>query len=130
MIHPAVRDLFLELGKHPHFQDALRWVASNNAASRNASGNGASSNAAPASAVSVSGLTTTAKALYAVLLWQHVGRPLVIVVDGNKEAETLSETLQTFFTLVSADDRNAPQLLPALDVLPLQNLSPHAEILE
>ena len=32
--------------------------------------------------------------------------------------------------LLVADERSRPQLLPALDVLPLQNLSPHAEILE
>jgi transcription-repair coupling factor (superfamily II helicase) len=111
LIHPAVRDLFLDLGRHPGFQDAVRQIAS---------GAGAS----------LAGLTTTAKALYSVLLWQHAGRPLIIVVDGNKQAETLSESLETFFSLLAADDRNGPQLLPALDVLPLQNLSPHAEILE
>jgi len=111
LIHPAVRDLFLDLGKHPGFQDAVRSIASGARAS-------------------LAGLTNTAKALYSVLLWQHSGRPLIIVVDGNKQAETLSETLQTFFSLLAADDRNGPQLLPALDVLPLQNLSPHAEILE
>src|SRR4029077_17709497 len=108
---PAVPDLFLDLARHPSFQDAVRRV-----------GAGAG--------VSLSGLTPTATALYAVLLWRHTGRPLMVVVDGNKQAETLSETLHTFFSLLAADDRNGPQLLPALDVLPLQNLSPHAEILE
>ena len=79
---------------------------------------------------SLSGLTTTAKAVYAVLLWQSAGRPLVIVVDGNKQAEDLSEAVNSFFSLLVADDRYGPQLLPALDVLPMQNLSPHAEICE
>ncbi len=111
MIHPAVRDLFLDLAKHPSFQDALRRLA--------AGGN-----------ASLSGLTTTAKALYSVLLWQSSGDPLIIVVDGNKQAEALSEAIHTFFALLAADDRNGPQLLPALDVLPLQNLSPHADICE
>src|SRR4029079_2586929 len=111
LIHPAVRDLFLDLSKHPAFQDAVRRVS--------AGGKG-----------SLSGLTTTAKALYSVLLWQSSGRPLLIVVDGNKQAEVLAEAVHTFFGLLAADDRAAPQLLPALDVLPLQNLSPHAEILE
>jgi transcription-repair coupling factor (superfamily II helicase) len=111
LIHPAVRDLFLDLGKHPGFQDAVRRV-------------GAGAN------VSLSGLTNTAKALYSVLLWHHSGRPLMIVVDGNQQAEALSETIETFFKLLAGDDRNGPQLLPALDVLPMQNLSPHAEILE
>ncbi|HEY1343033.1 MAG TPA: DEAD/DEAH box helicase, partial [Bryobacteraceae bacterium] len=78
----------------------------------------------------MSGLTTTAKALYSVLLWQSANRPLVVVVDGNKQAEALAEGVNTFFNLLASDDRNAPQLLPALDVLPLQNMSPHAEICE
>ena len=78
----------------------------------------------------VSGLTTTAKAAYSVLLWQLLNRPLIIVVDGNKQAEALSEALETFFGLLIPGDRPGPQLLPALDVLPLQNLSPHAEICE
>jgi transcription-repair coupling factor (superfamily II helicase) len=111
LIHPVVRDLFLDLGRHSGFQDALHRVS--------AGGN-----------ASISGLTTTAKAVYAVLLWQSAGRPLVIVVDGNKQAEDLSEAVISFFNLLVADDRYGPQLLPALDVLPMQNLSPHAEICE
>jgi transcription-repair coupling factor (superfamily II helicase) len=111
VIHPAVRDLFLDLGRHAAFQDAVRRVA--------AAGNAA-----------LSGLTTTAKALYAVLLSQSLERPLIIVVDGNKEAEALSEAITTFYSMIAMGDRGGPQLLPALDVLPLQNLSPHAEILE
>jgi transcription-repair coupling factor (superfamily II helicase) len=101
----------LDLAKHPSFQDALRRLAAGGEAS-------------------LSGLTTTAKALYSVLLWQSSDHPLIIVVDGNKQAEALSEAIHTFFSLLAADDRNGPQLLPALDVLPLQNLSPHAEICE
>ncbi len=111
MIHPAVRDLFLELSRHPAFVDVLRWIS-----------------AEPAT--TLSGLTSTAKAVYSVLLWQATGRPLVIVVDGNKQAEALSESIDTFFGLLAGDERGRPQLLPALDVLPGQNLSPHAEITE
>jgi transcription-repair coupling factor (superfamily II helicase) len=109
LIHPAVRDLFLDLGRNPGFQDVLRRVVSG--------GN-----------TTLTGLTTTAKALYSVLLWQASSRPLIIVVDGNKQAETLSEAVNSFFSLLASDDRSSPQLLPAVDVLPLQNLSPHAEI--
>ncbi len=113
MIHPAVRDLFLDLARHPGFQDAQRKLLT-----------------APAGAASLSGLTTTAKAIYSVLLWQSAERPLLFIVDGNKEAEAISTLIDTFFKLLSAEDRGAPQLLPAIDTLPLQNLSPHAEILE
>jgi transcription-repair coupling factor (superfamily II helicase) len=111
LIHPAVRDVFLDLARHPAFQQALRSLAS-----------GSNS--------SISGLTTTAKAAYSVLVWQATGRPLIIVVDGNKEAESLAETVETFFKLMVAENAGAPQLLPALDVIPTQNLSPHAEICE
>jgi len=65
-----------------------------------------------------------------VLLTQSVDRPLIIVVDGSKEADSLSEAVATFYSLLAADDRTGPQLLPSLDVIPLQNLSPHAEICE
>jgi len=111
LIHPAVRDLFLELSRHPSYQEVLRRVLTGGNAS-------------------LSGLTTTAKALYSVLLSQASGRSLIVVVDGNREAEALSEAVQTFFGLLAADEHSLPQLLPALDVLPLQNLSPHAEICE
>ncbi len=81
--------------------------------------------------LSLSGLTTTAKAIYSVLLWQMTERPLAIVVDGNKRAEELFEAVETFYTLLIASREAAgPQLLPALDVLPMQGMSPHAEICE
>src|SRR5207237_7501982 len=38
--------------------------------------------------------------------------------------------VNTFFSMLVSEDRYGPQLLPALDVLPLQSLSPHAEICE
>src|SRR5207244_4494107 len=87
--------------------------------------------AQPASPVSLSGLTLTAKAIYSVLLWQMTGRPLVIVTDGSKQAESLAEAVDAFFDLlIGGREQAGAQLLPALDVLPFQGLSPHAEILE
>ncbi|HWB96078.1 MAG TPA: hypothetical protein VG672_05235, partial [Bryobacteraceae bacterium] len=112
MTHPAIRDLFLGLGREPAFQELLKRISD-------------------PCRISLAGLTTTAKALYHVLLWQHFRRPLLIVVDGNKQAEALSEALETFFELlIPRQEREGPQLLPALEALPLQGLSPHAEILE
>jgi transcription-repair coupling factor (superfamily II helicase) len=115
LIHPTIRDLFLGLSKHPAFQEALQRLRS----------------AQPESSIPLSGLTLTAKAIYSVLLWQATGRPLLIVTDGSKEAEALTGTIHTFFDLLVAGSEQArPQLLPALDVMPFQGLSPHAEILE
>jgi transcription-repair coupling factor (superfamily II helicase) len=62
-----------------------------------------------------------------VLLHRATGRPQLIVVDGNKQAETLLPLLQTFADMI--EPGNPPIYLPALDVLPGQNMSPHAEIL-
>jgi transcription-repair coupling factor (superfamily II helicase) len=116
LIHPAIRDLFYELGRHPAFQELVRSLHSDDAA---------------APAPSLSGLTTTAKALYSVLLWQMTERPLIVVVDGNKEAEALYQSLATFYNLlVSLSEANGPLSMPAVDAMPMQNMSPHAEICE
>jgi transcription-repair coupling factor (superfamily II helicase) len=114
--HPAIRDLFSGLGHHPAFQEVLRALL------------GARPEEPPPP-LAVSGLTLTAKALYTVLLWQGLERPVLVVVDGNRQAEAFSESIETFFQLL-ASGRGIPhpQLLPALEVLPAQRLSPHAEI--
>jgi transcription-repair coupling factor (superfamily II helicase) len=118
LIHPAIRDLFLELNRHPEFQELLRRLHAER-------GSGA-----PA-AVSLAGLTDTAKAVYAVLLWQATGKPLVLVAGDSKPAEMLAELIRTFFDLLVTDSNvPRPVLIPALDVLPHQNLSPHPEICE
>jgi transcription-repair coupling factor (superfamily II helicase) len=111
LTHPAVRDLFASLGRHPALQDVLRRVSSRES-------------------LSLTGLTVTAKAAYTVLLWQLTEIPIVVIVDGNRQAESLFASLETFFDLLIGSDREAPQLLPAPDVLPGQRVSPHAEILE
>lgn len=117
MIHPAVRELFLELGRHPAFQELLQNIG------------------AGKSSLTLSGLTKTANALYAVLLWQLTERPVLLIVDGNKESESIFEAVESFFDLLiggsgGGRDRTRPQLLPALDVLPSQHISPHREICE
>lgn len=81
-------------------------------------------------ATSVSGLTTTAKALYLVLLQLELRRPLMVMVDGNKQAEALIESVTAFYELLAAENSGSPAILPAFDVLPHQNLQPHAEICE
>jgi transcription-repair coupling factor (superfamily II helicase) len=112
--HPAVRDLFHALSRHPAFQELTSKLLRREAA-----------------AFSLSGLTSTAKALYLVLLWQATERPMLIMTDGNQRAELLGELTGTFFDLlVSRPDAGRPQILPALDVLPGQKLTPHTEIAE
>ncbi len=114
MIHPATRELFQSAARQPAFQSLLQRLT------RGETG-----------PFSVSGLVTTAKALYLTLLHLHSEKPLLVVVDGNKEAETLLESTEVFFKLLfEGRDLPDPQLIPALDVLPHQRLSPHSEISE
>ena len=79
--------------------------------------------------VTVSGWTLAAKPLYLVFLHQVLRRPLLVAVDGNKQAEALMEPLAAFAGLMDAEAPR-PALLPALDVLPHQQLPPHAELCE
>lgn len=114
MTHPAVRDLFESLARHAAFQELVRKLTREDR-----------------QRLSLSGLTNTAKALYLVLLWQQVERPLLVIVDGNKQAESLAELVATFFDLLStARETQRPHVIPALDTLPHQNMSPHSEISE
>jgi transcription-repair coupling factor (superfamily II helicase) len=110
--HPAIRDLFQGLARNSTFQELAGRILRRES-----------------ERLSVSGLTTTAKALHLVLLWQATERPIVIIVDGSKQAETLCELASTFFELlVDRPELPQPQVIPALDVLPHQRLSPHSEI--
>ena len=114
MTHPAVRDLLQQLARDPAFQELAAQLTRREARDFH-----------------LSGLTTTAKALYLTLLWQVTERPVVVIVDGSKQAETLGELVDTFFDLL-VDRRDVPRPLsiPALDVVPHQRLSPHSEITE
>ncbi|MGH9668290.1 MAG: transcription-repair coupling factor, partial [Bryobacteraceae bacterium] len=114
MTHPAVRDLIQSLARHEAFQDLIRRLLRRET-----------------NRLSLSGLTNTAKALYLVLLWQTTERPLAVIVDGNKQAETLGDLITAFFNLlVNRTDIPHPQTIPAYDILPHQKLSPHTEIAE
>ena len=106
MTHPAIRDLFQSLSRDPAFQDVVSRLLRD-----------------PHARQSLSGLTTTAKALYIVLLWQATERNIVVVVDGNKQAEALGELVDTFFDLLVTSDLPRPQSIPGMDVLPAQRMS-------
>ncbi len=80
--------------------------------------------------ISVSGLTPTAKALLLVLLQRRAERPLILVVNDNRAVEEFVPVLRGFCELTGACDPEAVVSLPARDVLPFQNLSPHPELQE
>ena len=114
MVHPASQEILKSAARHPAFQSLVQRLT------RREHG-----------PFSLTGLAGTAKALYLALLYQATERPLLVIVDGNKQAETLLEATEVFFEmLLDGRDLPPPHLIPALDVLPHQHLSPHNEIAE
>lgn len=112
MILSFVRELFADIEKLPAFHRM---------ASHLKEGTGR---------IRVSGLTPTAKALLLVLLRRRADRPLIFVVNDNRAVEDFVPLLQGFCELTGACDAAAVVPLPARDVLPFQNLSPHPELQE
>jgi transcription-repair coupling factor (superfamily II helicase) len=78
----------------------------------------------------LSGLTDSAKTVVAPLIFAELGHPLIFVVDSNQRAESLLEAMQWFYRAVTGKPGRRVVHLPAHDVLPYENRSPHAEISE
>src|SRR6195256_6965352 len=112
MLLPFVRELFAEVEQFPAFARAASHVRES------------------AGRMSVTGLSSAAKALIIILLRRTVERPFVLVVADNRAAEELLPVLRAFCELTGAADPDSVVSLPARDVLPFQNLSPHPEIQE
>jgi transcription-repair coupling factor (superfamily II helicase) len=112
MVLPFVRELFAEVEQLPAFTRAASHLRES------------------AGRMSVTGLSAAAKALIVVLLRRTVERPFVLVVADNRAAEELLPVLRAFCELTGAADPDSVISLPARDVLPFQNLSPHPEIQE
>jgi transcription-repair coupling factor (superfamily II helicase) len=112
MLLPFVRELFADVEKLPAFARV---------ASHLKEGTGR---------VRVSGLTPTAKALLLVLFQRAAARPLIFVVNDNRAVEDFAPVLRGFCELTAACDPDSIVSLPARDVLPYQNLSPHPELQE
>ena len=112
MLLPFVREIFAEVEQLPAFRRAISHL-------RESTGR-----------VSVSGLNPAAKALITVLLQRHAERPFIMVVPDNRAAEDLQPVFAAFAELTGAADPDTIVTLPARDVLPYQNLSPHPEIQE
>ncbi len=112
MVLPFVRDLFADVEKTPAFARLASLLKGG------------------AGRVRVSGLTPTAKAMLYPLLHRACGTPLILIVSDNRAAEELLPVLQSFCELTGAANPDSAVYLPARDVLPFENLSPHPEIQE
>jgi transcription-repair coupling factor (superfamily II helicase) len=78
----------------------------------------------------VSGLTATARSLYLPLMARAARQPVIVVVADNKAAEALEPMLRAGCELTGAVDPAQVTRLPAHDVLPFENLSPHPDVQE
>src|ERR1700685_2577264 len=112
MLLPFVRELFADVEMLPAFTRVASHL-------REGTGR-----------IRVSGLSPTAKALLLVLLRRPADRPLIVVVNDNRAVEDFVPVLRGFCELTNACDPEAVVALPARDVLPFQNLSPHPELQE
>src|SRR6202161_1557241 len=112
MLLPFVRELFTDVEKLPAFTRVASHLKEGTGRLR------------------VSGLTPSAKALLLVLFQRAAARPLIFVVNDNRAVEDLIPILKGFCELTSACDPASIISLPARDVLPFQNLSPHPELQE
>src|SRR2546426_8221440 len=112
MLLPFAREFFADVEQLPAFTRAASHLRES------------------AGRIRVTGLSPTAKTLITVLLRRAVERPFLLVVADNRAAEDLLTVLRAFSELTGAADPDSVVILPARDVLPFQNLSPHPEIQE
>jgi len=112
MALPFVRDWFADVEKLPAFSRVVSHLRANTGRLR------------------VSGLTPAAKTLM-LALWQKVlPRPLLYIVRNNEACDELLPVVRAFLELAGGAPPDAVVSLPAPDVLPFENLSPHPEIQE
>src|ERR1700760_2184155 len=112
MILPFVREIFAELEQSSSFDRVRRHLSLGVGRRR------------------VSGLTNTGRSLYIPLLARAAKQPVIVVVADNKAAEALELTLRAGCELTGAVDPSRVVRLPAHDVLPFENLSPHPDVQE
>src|SRR5271166_1196310 len=112
MILPFVREIFADLEHTPAFERVRRHLSLGTGRRR------------------VSGLTATARSLYLPLMARAAKHPVIVVVADNKAAEALEPTLRAGCELTGAIDPARVVRLPAHDVLPFENLSPHPDVQE
>jgi transcription-repair coupling factor (superfamily II helicase) len=112
MILPFVREIFADLEQSPSFERVRRHLSLGTGRRR------------------VSGLTWTARSLLIPLFARAAKQPVIVIVADNKAAEALEPTLRAGCELTGAVDPARLVRLPAHDVLPFENLSPHPDVQE
>jgi len=116
MLLPSVSETLASVNRHPALEAAIsalrRGVSQDVAHER------------------VAGLTDTAKALVAAHVAAELRRPVVVLVTSGARAETLAASLEFFYKALAGQEATEVAVFPALDAMPWQEVSSHAEILE
>ena len=112
MILPLVSELLVRVARRPAVEEACELLRHKTGEAR------------------LAGATESAKALLVPLILAELGRPAILVVESNQRAEALLEPLRWFYQAVTGKPGRRVAHLPAHDVLPYENRSPHAEISE
>ncbi|MGH9775542.1 MAG: transcription-repair coupling factor [Candidatus Acidiferrales bacterium] len=80
--------------------------------------------------VRLAGVTPSARALIVVLAAEAAGRRTILLVESNSRAEQIAEPVRYFHRAMTQRPGERVVVLPAHDVLPYENLSPHPDISE
>jgi transcription-repair coupling factor (superfamily II helicase) len=119
VILPFVREVLADVEKSSGFQQAATYLKQRRGES-----------APPAGRIRLSGLVPAAKSLLIPYLHRAAGRPLIVITATNRAAEGFFAVVQSFCELTGACNPLSVVKLPAYDVLPFENMSPHPEIQE
>src|SRR5215470_2742859 len=119
VILPFVREVLADVEQSSGFQQAAPYLKQRRGEATSSAGR-----------IRLSGLVPTAKALLVPYLQRTAAAPLIIIVPDNRAAEAFFPVVQAFCELSGACSPQAVVKLPAHDVLPFENLSPHPEIQE
>jgi len=111
MILPVVRERLEALLRQPALDGALSALRGG------------------AKSAACAGLTQLAKAIATAYLTRELRRPAFLLVESNKKAEAIAETVRFWFTIFPGATGGVA-VLPAFDTLPWESRSPHADILE
>ena len=119
MILPFVREVLADVEKSSGFLQAAAYLKQRRGES-----------VPPAGRIRLSGLVPAAKTLLVPYLHRAAGKPLILLTATNRAAEALFAVVQSFCELTGACNPQSVVKLPAYDVLPFENMSPHPEIQE
>jgi transcription-repair coupling factor (superfamily II helicase) len=119
VILPFVREVLADVEKSLGFQQAASYLKQRRGESK-----------PPAGRIRLSGLVSTAKSLLIPYLQRAAGVPLILIVADNRAAEAICPVIQSFCELTGACNPQSVTKLPAYDVLPFENMSPHPDIQE